>query len=683
MPISEDELDHKGPPQGHPGYHPHQHLQIHAHPPTSGMSKAEQRRSNKPIMEKRRRARINHCLNELKSLILDAMKKDPARHSKLEKADILEMTVKHLQNMQRQQLAVAVATDPTVLHKFRTGFNECAGEVSRYIGRIEGVDPAVRSRLLAHLASCVSGLHQLTPFSFGAMAAAANPPPPPPGSQVPFVAPPTPPNATPLSSSSMAVPLPGEEGSSGVLPCGTPRSSASILSPQVPAFSAGDVNNNQSQQQSTAARLMAGLQLIPSRLPTGELALLLPGSGRLSDSTEGGMSFSSSVSPGISTSLSTSSSSALNTSGPSPSATSSPRGHIHHSAFTAVTRNSSSPPTPPPTQTAVGPSSPASSTSSSCASTSCDSSSFTNSSTTALVQSQHQHHSQPPPPPPPPNSIEDAKLTSFSFRCPPIHHMAFGAEVKAFPFPPLGLPTPTMESSPQPGFMESGGGLLQTLPSSLKIDQGDPQEVMQSPKVLNLEKVATSMELSLHPKQSEPQPVAGLSTTAPPLPHGSCLATSSTLTTSSHSSPPQDKPLCGPSMPSLTPTLPPFFPASLPITRDPLDFSVKKERFNVGEDYSSERVSHLSLGFGIKRPSEDSECLSDSDNNVIRPTKIARLEVKVEPSSLESGDGASEPVAAEGKTGMDVAAQPSSSSIPSSANTSTEESSSLDMWRPW
>lgn len=31
---------------------------------------------NKPIMEKKRRARINHCLNELKTLILDAMKKD-------------------------------------------------------------------------------------------------------------------------------------------------------------------------------------------------------------------------------------------------------------------------------------------------------------------------------------------------------------------------------------------------------------------------------------------------------------------------------------------------------------------------------------------------------------------------------------------------------------------------------
>jgi hypothetical protein len=32
--------------------------------------------THKPIMEKRRRARINHCLNEIKSLILEAMNKD-------------------------------------------------------------------------------------------------------------------------------------------------------------------------------------------------------------------------------------------------------------------------------------------------------------------------------------------------------------------------------------------------------------------------------------------------------------------------------------------------------------------------------------------------------------------------------------------------------------------------------
>jgi len=57
----------------------------------------------------------------------------PARHSKLEKADILEMTVKHLQNVQRQQLTSAVATDPTVITRFRSGFDECAAEVTRYV----------------------------------------------------------------------------------------------------------------------------------------------------------------------------------------------------------------------------------------------------------------------------------------------------------------------------------------------------------------------------------------------------------------------------------------------------------------------------------------------------------------------------------------------------------------------
>lgn len=103
-------------------------------------------------MEKRRRARINNCLNELKTLILDAMKKDPARHSKLEKADILEMTVKHLQNLQRQQIAMSAAADPSVVNKFRAGFSECASEV----GRFPGLDPIVRRRLLQHLANCLN-----------------------------------------------------------------------------------------------------------------------------------------------------------------------------------------------------------------------------------------------------------------------------------------------------------------------------------------------------------------------------------------------------------------------------------------------------------------------------------------------------------------------------------------------
>lgn len=60
--------------------------------------KALERKSNKPIMEKKRRARINHCLNQLKALILET-DNERSRHSKLEKADILEMTVRYLQTL--------------------------------------------------------------------------------------------------------------------------------------------------------------------------------------------------------------------------------------------------------------------------------------------------------------------------------------------------------------------------------------------------------------------------------------------------------------------------------------------------------------------------------------------------------------------------------------------------------
>uniref|UniRef100_A0A3P8RBY6 Hairy-related 9 n=1 Tax=Astatotilapia calliptera TaxID=8154 RepID=A0A3P8RBY6_ASTCA len=111
--------------------------------------------SSKPIMEKRRRARINESLGQLKTLILDALKKDSSRHSKLEKADILEMTVKHLRNLQRVQMT-ALSADATVLSKYRAGFNECMNEVTRFLSTSEGVNSEVRSRLLNHLSNCLS-----------------------------------------------------------------------------------------------------------------------------------------------------------------------------------------------------------------------------------------------------------------------------------------------------------------------------------------------------------------------------------------------------------------------------------------------------------------------------------------------------------------------------------------------
>ncbi|KAL1485162.1 hypothetical protein MTO96_032141 [Rhipicephalus appendiculatus] len=198
---------------------------------------SEIRRATKPIMEKRRRARINQCLTELKALILDALNKDPSRHSKLEKADILEMTVRHLQNVQRHQVAAALSTDPVVMSKFRAGFAECATEVSRYVTRLEGVEPSLRQRLVGHLTTCVSGLN----------GASVGGPTSPLGGVAPG-----------LLISPLSVQIPNLGDLHGVAPSG-PLAAAAVGAGGAPG------------------RLqLGGLPLIPSRLPNGDLAFVLP-----------------------------------------------------------------------------------------------------------------------------------------------------------------------------------------------------------------------------------------------------------------------------------------------------------------------------------------------------------------------------------------------------------------------
>lgn len=83
--------------------------------------------ANKPLMEKRRRARINQSLAALKALILDSARLENTKHSKLEKADILELTVRHLQ----RQRSLAQPG----LSRYKAGYQDCSREVS-YVSKI-------------------------------------------------------------------------------------------------------------------------------------------------------------------------------------------------------------------------------------------------------------------------------------------------------------------------------------------------------------------------------------------------------------------------------------------------------------------------------------------------------------------------------------------------------------------
>ena len=116
---------------------------------TEPMSRTYQyRKVVKPILERKRRARINKCLDELKDLMVFALQTEGESIAKLEKADVLELTVKHLRKLKRQQM---LALNPGLdLDRFHAGYTACATEVSKCLAST-GVYITVGSRLMSHL----------------------------------------------------------------------------------------------------------------------------------------------------------------------------------------------------------------------------------------------------------------------------------------------------------------------------------------------------------------------------------------------------------------------------------------------------------------------------------------------------------------------------------------------------
>merc|ERR1719392_574808 len=69
--------------------------------------------------------------------------------TKLEKADVLELTVRHLQKLKRQQL---LTLNPHLEHdRYHAGYTACATEVSRCLNTIPGVDITITTRMMSHL----------------------------------------------------------------------------------------------------------------------------------------------------------------------------------------------------------------------------------------------------------------------------------------------------------------------------------------------------------------------------------------------------------------------------------------------------------------------------------------------------------------------------------------------------
>lgn len=116
----------------------------------------------KPMLERKRRARINRCLDELKELMVTALQSEGENVSKLEKADILELTVRHLHKLRRQQ---RLSANPVIdADRFRAGYTHCANEVSRCLAAIPGVDVQLGTKLMTHLGHRLNEMDKVSPL---------------------------------------------------------------------------------------------------------------------------------------------------------------------------------------------------------------------------------------------------------------------------------------------------------------------------------------------------------------------------------------------------------------------------------------------------------------------------------------------------------------------------------------
>ncbi|CAH0564386.1 unnamed protein product [Brassicogethes aeneus] len=128
------------------------------------MSRTDQyRKVMKPLLERKRRARINRCLDELKDLMVSALETEGENAQKLEKADILELTVRHLHKLRREQ------QQPTQnlmeSDQFKAGYTQCAKEVSRCLSSIPNVDIHLGTQLMTHLGHNLKKMEAVSPLT--------------------------------------------------------------------------------------------------------------------------------------------------------------------------------------------------------------------------------------------------------------------------------------------------------------------------------------------------------------------------------------------------------------------------------------------------------------------------------------------------------------------------------------
>ncbi|XP_051534526.1 hairy-related 13 [Myxocyprinus asiaticus] len=108
------------------------------------------RKTRKPLVEKKRRARINESLQELRTLLADN-----DLQAKMENAEVLEMTVKRVENILQNRSQETETMNREASERFAAGYIQCMHEVHTFVSTCPGIDANVAAELLNHLLECM------------------------------------------------------------------------------------------------------------------------------------------------------------------------------------------------------------------------------------------------------------------------------------------------------------------------------------------------------------------------------------------------------------------------------------------------------------------------------------------------------------------------------------------------
>ncbi|XP_061542570.1 transcription factor HES-7.1-like [Phycodurus eques] len=99
------------------------------------------RRVSKPVMEKRRRERINRSLETLRVLMLEQTRNEKLTNPKVEKAEILESVVQFLKSNKKEEKGQrgkkSVLSPREHDHEHREGMRSCLQRIRRFIASDE------------------------------------------------------------------------------------------------------------------------------------------------------------------------------------------------------------------------------------------------------------------------------------------------------------------------------------------------------------------------------------------------------------------------------------------------------------------------------------------------------------------------------------------------------------------